>query len=197
MDGVLRGLVGDLVDVIRVYYGKLPEATEGADSARVAVVLGAQVLKGGKPSPALEARTLHAAKLYADGVVSLVVPTGGTGEHPPSEAEVMARMLRSEGVPEKDIVLEDRALNTWESAWLTSEILRRGEMEEVRVVTDSLHCARAVGAFLEAGIIAHAEPVYSSPMWTKADSRRRQFVREIGAVVWYRVRHGVGSRSRR
>ena len=194
--GVLR-MVGDLAAVIRVYRGKLPETAGRAKTSRVAVVLGAQVLKGGRPSPALEARTLHAAKLYADGAVSLVVPTGGTGEHPPSEAEVMARILRREGVPDRDILLEDEALNTWDSAWLAAGILRSRGIEEVRVVTDPLHCPRAVGAFREAEFIAHAEPVYSSPMWTEAGSRKGQFVREMGAVVWYRMRHGVGSRSRR
>ena len=190
------GLVGDLTAVIRVYSGKLPETAGRAKTSRVAVVLGAQVLKGGRPSPTLEARTLHAARLYADGAVSLVVPTGGVGEHPPSEAEVMYGILRREGVPERAILLEDKALNTWDSARLTAEVLRTRGVGEVRVVTDPLHCARAVGAFRGAGLIAHAEPVYSSPMWTEAGSRRGQFVREMGAVVWYRMRHGVGSRSR-
>ncbi len=197
MLAVLRGVVGDLVDVIRVYSGILPESAESDDRARVAVVLGAQVLKGGRPSPALEARTLHAARLYAEGEVALLVPTGGTGEHPPSEAEAMARILRREGAPDRDILLEDKALNTWESARLAAEILRPKGIEEVRVVTDPLHCTRAVAAFREVGLIARAEPVYSSPMWTKAGSRRDQFVREMGAIVWYGVRHGVGSRSRR
>jgi hypothetical protein len=41
-----------------------------------------------------------------------------------------------------------------------------------------------------------AEPVYSSPMWRKKWSRRGQFVRESGALVWYRIRHGVGLLSR-
>ncbi len=194
---MLGGLVGDLLDVIRVYRGKLPEAAKDADSARVAVILGAQVLKGGRPSPTLEARTIHAARLYAEDKVSLLVPTGGTGEHPPSEAEVMAGILGREGVPTRDILLEEKALNTWESARLTAEILRPRGVREVRVVTDPLHCARAVWAFGEAELIAWAEPVYSSPMWRKRGSRRGQLAREMGAVIWYRVRHGAGSRSRR
>ncbi len=195
--GELRGLVGDLAELIRVYSGKLPEDAKDADSARVAVILGAQVLKGERPSPTLEARTLHAARLYSEGKVSLLVPTGGTGEHPPSEAEVMARILRREGVPTRNILLEEKALNTWESAWLTAEILRPTGVSEVWIVTDPLHCARAVWAFREVGLIAWAEPVYSSPMWRKRGSRRGQLAREMGAVVWYRVRHGAGLRSRR
>ena len=45
-------------------------------------------------------------------------------------------------------------------------------------------------------VAAVGEPVYGSPMWRKKWSRRGQFVRESGALVWYRIRHGVGSLSR-
>jgi hypothetical protein len=38
--------------------------------------------------------------------------------------------------------------------------------------------------------------VCTSPMWRKKWSRRGQFVRERGALVWYRIRHGVGALSR-
>jgi len=70
------------------------------------------------------------------------------------------------------------------------------ELGAVLVVTDPLHCIRTVAAFRRAGLRAAAEPVYSSPMWREKWSRRGQFVRESGALVWYRIRHGVGARSR-
>ena len=128
--------------------------------------------------------------------MDLLIVTGGTGEHPPSEAEVMAGILRREGVPEEAVVLEDRALSTWDSAWLVAAIVRRRGLGPVRVVTDPLHCVRTIEAFGEAGLKAVAEPVYGSPMWRGRLSRRGQLAREIGAAVWYRTRHGVGSRSR-
>jgi uncharacterized SAM-binding protein YcdF (DUF218 family) len=57
----------------------------------------------------------------------LLVPTGGLGKHPPPEAEVMARVLREEGVPEEVVMIEDRALNTWDSAgW--SRVWRRSSV---------------------------------------------------------------------
>jgi uncharacterized SAM-binding protein YcdF (DUF218 family) len=160
------------------------------------VVLGAQVLPGGRASRVLEARVRHAARLYAEGEVDLLIVTGGTGEHPPSEAEVMAGILRREEVPKEAVVLEDRALSTWDSAWLVAAIVRPRGLGPVRVVTDPLHCVRTIEAFREAGLKAVAEPVYGSPMWRGRLSRRGQLVREIGAGVWYRTWHGVGSRSR-
>jgi hypothetical protein len=66
----------------------------------------------------------------------------------------------------------------------------------VLVVSDPLHCVRTVSAFDRAGLLAVAEPVYSSPMWRKKWSRRGQLVRESGALLWYRMRYGVGALSR-
>ncbi len=134
--------------------------------------------------------------MYARGELDLLIPTGGEGEHPPAEAAVMANILRETGVPQATILREDTASSTWESALRVAEIAASRGIGEVLVVTDPLHCVRTVAAFQRVGIIALAEPVYSSPMWRKKWSRRGQLVRESGALVWYRMRYGVGARSR-
>jgi uncharacterized SAM-binding protein YcdF (DUF218 family) len=190
----IGGLTRQLHTLFSIYRGKrLPPLLEGVpESARVAVVLGTQVLSDGRPSRTLEARVRHAARLYKEGKVGLLVPTGGLGDHPPSEAEVMARILREEGVPEDAVLLEDRALNTWDSARLVAGMADKLGVRSVVVVTDPLHCARAVAAFRKAGLMAWAEPVYSSPMWRGKWLRRGQLIREIGALAWYRIRYGVG-----
>ncbi|HET7478323.1 MAG TPA: YdcF family protein [Rubrobacteraceae bacterium] len=168
---------------------------ERAGEVRTAVILGAQVLRGGRASRTLEARVRHGAELYQRGAVDLLIPTGGLGEHPPREAEIMAWLLRDAGVPESAILLEDRATNTWESALFVAEMERQESIGEIRAVTDPLHCPRTIRAFREAGLRAWAEPVYSSPMWRVPLMRRGQLAREMVASVWYRVRHGIGSRS--
>ena len=174
--------------------GKLSDELT-ASEARVAVVLGAQVLRGGRPSRTLQSRALHAAELYAAGEVNCILPTGGLGEHGPTEAEVMARILRDAGVPEEAMLLEGEAASTWESAVRVECICREHGINGVRLVTDPLHCVRAVEAFRWVGVRAAAAPAYESPMWRIPMLRRGQLMREIGALVWYRVRHGVGSRS--
>ncbi|HKH10239.1 MAG TPA: YdcF family protein, partial [Rubrobacter sp.] len=180
-----------------VYLGaeRVPDADE--NRPRYAVVLGTQVLPGGRPSRTLEARVRHAARLHAAGLVDRILVTGGVGKHPPSEAEVMARILRREGVPGEAIRLEDEAESTWDSARLVAPLLAGEGVAEVLAVTDPLHCVRTVAAFRKTGLITRAEPVYSSPMWRVPWLRRGQFLRESGALVWYRVRHGVGARSPR
>jgi uncharacterized SAM-binding protein YcdF (DUF218 family) len=189
-------LLWELGELFRVYRCRSSDLAEGRARPRVAVILGAQVLRGGGPSPTLEARTRHAGRLYAGAGIDLLIPTGGVGEHPPAEADVMFEILQEMGVPERAIVREDKAQSTWESALRVAEVVRRRGLEEVVVVSDPLHCVRAVSAFSRTGLLAVAEPVYSSPMWRKKWSRRGQFVRESGALVWYRMRYGVGTLSR-
>jgi uncharacterized SAM-binding protein YcdF (DUF218 family) len=201
LPAVPDSLFGELWALLRLYRGEpvFPEDTlEGA--AEAVVVLGTQVLAGGRPSATLLARARHAARLYAGGKVARVIPTGGVGEHPPSEAEVAARVLRESGVPEEDILLEEKAQSTRDSARLVAAMARERGIRSLVLVTDPLHCVRSVGAFRAEGFEAQASPVYSSPMWRMAWLRRGQFLREIGATIWYRMRRGrvrrrAGSRS--
>ena len=190
-------LIGELQALVRVYRGRsVASESDTPDGAEAAVVLGAQVLSGGRPSGTLRARTRHAARLYNEGGAGLVIPTGGVGEHPPSEAEVAARILREAGVPEEAILLEGEARNTWESARLVGEMARERGIQSLLLVTDPLHCVRTVGVFRAEGLLVRASPVYSSPMWRERGPRLGQFLREIAAVIWYRIRRRTESRFR-
>jgi uncharacterized SAM-binding protein YcdF (DUF218 family) len=182
--------------LVEVYRSGTPPPGDAPEEIQVAVVLGTEVLSGGRPSSTLAARVHHAAGLYARRRVRLIIATGGVGKHPPAEAEVMGRVLGEEGVPDDAVMLEDRALNTWDSARFVTGMAKRLGVSDVLVVTDPLHCVRSVAAFEQAGLGAWAEPVYGSPMWRGRWARRGQFVRELGALVWYRIRYGVGTRSR-
>lgn len=189
-------LIGELRTLVRLYRGEsvFPQIASLGVADGAAVVLGAQVLPGGRPSGTLHARTLHAARLYAAGTVEFLIPTGGVGEHPPSEAEVMAEILQRAGVPKEDILLESRAGSTRESARLVAAMARGRGVQSLLLVTDPLHCVRAVEAFRVEGFEAQVSPVYSSPTWHRRGMRRGQFAREIGALLWYRMRRGKAKR---
>ena len=190
---VLRGLAAELWRLLQVYRGDRRDFEEmKGERPRFAVVLGTQVLADGRPSRTLAARVRHAAQMHEAGRVDRVLVTGGLGKHPPTEAEVMARVLRDEGVPGESILTEDRAESTWDSARLVAAMAEDEGVGEVLVVTDPLHCVRTAAAFRRAGLMASPEPVYSSPMWRDPWQRRGQFFRESGALVWYAMRHGVG-----
>ena len=192
-----RGVLEWIRTLVDVYRGGAPPPGDAPEEIQVAVVLGTEVLSGGRPSRTLAARVRHAAGLYERGRVRLIIASGGLGKHPPAEADVMGRVLGEEGVPDHAVMLEDRALNTWDSARFVTGMAKRLGVSDVLVVTDPLHCVRTVAAFERAGLGAWAEPVYDSPMWRGSWARLGQFVRELGALVWYRIRYGVGTRSRR
>ena len=110
---------------------------------KVALILGAAVWLGGVPSPTLRRRTLHAAGLWRAGEVQALVPCGGLGTHPPTEAEAMRRLLLSEGVPEDAIRIEDRSRNTHENILLALPLLAELSATEAVIVTDATHAPRA------------------------------------------------------
>lgn len=191
--GALRRIAGDLRALLRVYRGDLSALeSEGAGTEDLIVVLGAQVRAGGRPSRALVARARHAGLMYSSGGAGPIVVSGGVGEHPPSEAEVMAAILREQGVPEASILREAASLSTRHSAHHVAVLARGLDATGATLVTDPLHCVRAASAFRAEGLRVRAEPATESPMWREPRERLGQFLRESGAVVWYGLRQGPG-----
>ena len=140
----------------------------------------------------MRVRALHAARLYAEGYVKVVIPTGGVGKHPPSEAEAISAILKNAAVPDRSILPEDQARNTLGSARRIAKLARSEGTKDFLVVTDPLHCIRAVSAFEASGLPATAAPAYESPMWTEEGLRRGQLLREAVAICWYRLRYRAG-----
>jgi len=110
---------------------------------RVALVLGAAVWPGGAPSPTLARRTRHAAGLWRAGRIDAVIGCGGIGDHPPAEAEVIASILRAQGVAEAAIHHEDRSTTTRENLTHALPVLQRLKADQVVIVTDPWHAPRA------------------------------------------------------
>lgn len=185
--GRLRGIRDDLRALLRVYRGDLSRLARPETGRRpeLVVVLGAQVRAGGVPSRTLAARARHAGALYARGEAGRILVSGGVGEHPPSEAGVMAAILAEYGVPEREVLREAASHSTRQSAHHAAVLARRLGVEEVVIVTDPLHCVRAASAFRAEGLRVRVEPVAESPMWRESGERRAQFARELGAGLWY------------
>ena len=111
----------------------------------------AALLLGGSP-PVMDARAQAAAALYREGLVPLIIPTGGA-RHPDqgcaeTEAEYLARALRGLGVPDEAIFLEREALTTRENMILGEAKIERvlhlrGEFS-VYIVTSAFHLRRSL-----------------------------------------------------
>ena len=130
--------------------------------AGAALVLGAAVL-GDEPSPVLIERLRHAEELYRSGNVGKIVVTGGLSpEDDLSEAVASRNWLRAEGVPEADIVLEDRSRTTFENFALAKPILEQAGIRDVLIVSDPLHMRRAKLIADRTGISADSSPTRTS-----------------------------------
>lgn len=120
------------------------------------IVIHGAGLNGTDLTPLLRGRVDRAYDLWVkQDKKGVFVPSGGRGaDEEISEAEAMARYLRSRGVPDSAIVLEDRSTTTWENLTYSRDLITRlssGTPERAALVTSDYHVfrtamyARAVG----------------------------------------------------
>lgn len=158
----------------------------GVDDSRPAeaiLVLGAAVFESGKPSPVLEARVAHAVSLYRRGLAPQIVLTGGVRAHPPSEAEVMARLAMAAGVPCDALVLETRANTTQQSVQFTAALLEERDVQSIIVVSSPFHLFRATWMVRNAGFVAYGSGPRDDPLWANPVVRWRYILREAWCFV--------------
>jgi uncharacterized SAM-binding protein YcdF (DUF218 family) len=130
--------------------------------AGAAMVLGAAVL-GDEPSPVLVERLRHAEELYQAGDVRKIVVTGGLSpEDDLSEAVASRNWLEAEGIPERDIVVEDQSRTTFENFQLAKPIMEQAGISDVLIVSDPLHMRRAKLIADRTGIVAETSPTRTS-----------------------------------
>ena len=157
------------------------------DPRPAALILGCAVWPDG-PSPALRRRTLHAAGLWHRGEVAALIPCGGLGRHPPSEAQAIRALLLAEGVPDSAIHLEDRSRSTHENIAFALPILADLGLKAVVIVTDLTHAPRA--RLIARGLGLRATTASPSLRSARLRSTLRQVLREVPAtaVALWRLR---------
>ncbi len=88
------------------------------------------------------------ARRYPD---ARVVFTGGNGnlwgDPNTSEADIMRRFLKNEGIDPARVILEDRSRNTWENVVLCQPLVAPKRGETWLLITSAVHMPRAMGIF--------------------------------------------------
>ena len=142
-------------------YDRLPEDLPKDDSLCI-VVLGFQLLPDGGMSQEMLGRcelALAAAKQYPNAF--LAVTGGGTavGNAAVTEAGVMARWFREQGIDESRIILEDRSSTTEENAKFTLKILTEQypQIRSIAIVTSDYHVPLGCTLFTEAALLYGCE----------------------------------------
>ena len=126
------------------------------------VLLGAGTARipqsdGVEPGMFAYARILGAGELYQDCRKStthctIIVSGGDSVRHGVSEAAVYRDVLVRLGVPNDDIVVESKSLNTYQNAQLTSEILKAYVGGRVLLVSSGFHLRRSALYFEHFGV---------------------------------------------
>lgn len=114
-------------------------------SADVIVVFGAGTDKEGNPLQT--ERISRAVELYKQGLASKILFTGGKSKYGYIESESMQKYAVSLGVKEEDMILEKEALNTYENAKNSFEIIKNNKFEKIILVTTCYHTRRAFASF--------------------------------------------------
>lgn len=154
--------------------------------ADAAIVLGAAQWNG-KPSPVFEGRLKQAIELYKDDKVEYLVFTGGKSENAKSsEAEVGKSYALEKGVPEKDILYEDRSLITEENLINAKRVTNEKGIHSFLLVSDQFHLKRAVEMAKNQGMKVKGVPTQYSAyqsLETKVPFFLREWAYSMGQPV--------------
>ncbi len=120
----------------------------------LAVVLGNEVLKSGKPSVRLQARLDCAADIFRRHLARALLVSGGVGKSGFDEATVMKQYLVSQGIPAGAIFSDHEGVNTMATAINTARLAKATHFSRIIIVTQYYHIARAILAFHKVGLVS-------------------------------------------
>ena len=119
------------------------------------IIHGSGLLNGDRVSKLLRDRLDKAVEIYRqDPTPPILIPSGGKGaDETVAEADAMKLYLLSRGIPEKDIIPENRSATTRENLLFSKEILDRFDGRKyTALVSSNYHVYRALRYCREIGL---------------------------------------------
>lgn len=167
-----------ITECVIIGYG----SKEPQPNADYVLVLGAQV-KGTRLTYALQARLDIAYEYAVNNPESIVIVSGGQGPgEDVTEAYAMAEYLKSKGLDESRLILEDRSTSTYENIEYSKQLMDSIDLNVV-LVTNHFHVYRGVGVAKRQGLI-NVEGLGAPTKWYTIPN---QYVREAFAVIKYKI----------
>jgi len=109
------------------------------------LLLGVELGQGDKPTDELRARCSAAAEAYRQRLSETIVVCGGMlPGHAASEADVMARLLCENSVPDSAIIRENQSRDTMENMRFAARRLGGAKGKRVLVITSDYHLRRSL-----------------------------------------------------
>jgi uncharacterized SAM-binding protein YcdF (DUF218 family) len=147
---------------------RFPPWNAGQGAPDGIVVLGgavSPVISAARGEPALNEsaeRMTAVAALARQYPRARIIFSGGSGSlfpGEPHEADYVAPLWESFGIPRQRVLFERQARNTAENARFTKELAHPRAGEHWLLITSAYHMPRAIGAFRRAGFAVEAYPV--------------------------------------
>ena len=143
----------------RIYSFRNVRSDAPADAA---VVLGAAVWSA-DVSPVFRERINHGIDLYRRGRVQKLIFTGGQGNpNELTESQAARQYALKNGVPARDILIEEKSHTTFENIVYAKELADRHGLKRVLIVSDPLHMKRAMTMASDVGLVAEPSPTPST-----------------------------------
>lgn len=155
----------------------------GKEKAGAIVVLGGGTESKGFPRQTVEInaggdRILYGSELFLEGKSDLLLVGGSyidwlNGEtivenRVSSPASEMAEIAEKLGVPNENILIQDRSLNTYQEAVEDAALLKERGIEKIILVSSATHMRRAVPLFEKQGLTVIPAPCdysFSDQQW--------------------------------
>ena len=159
--------------------------------ADTAIILGAGTADG-EISPVFRERIHHGIWLYQNGYVDTLIFTGGVGEgNARSDAWVAGQYAIERGVPEENILLEEKSTITQENIANAKKIMDEKGYRTAIIVSDPLHMKRAMLMARDYGIEAYSSPTPTS-RYISLKTKIPFLAREEFFYIGYKVYRMVG-----
>ena len=139
-----------------------------------------------------KSRTLEAVKLYKDGWAPKLVFSGAALDpNSVSNAKAMQMIAEEEGVPVRDILLEENSANTGQNAAGVAKIVNDKQWKQIILVTSPYHQRRAGILFgramgPEVDIINHSttDEAWRRSHWWASEFSRQLTISELQKTIF-------------
>ena len=160
------------------------------------IILGCAIRKDGTLTPLLRGRVDKAlrferAQFQKTGKHAFFVPSGGQGaDEVISEAEAMKRYLMEQGVPEEQILKEDKSVNTFQNMQFSGKVIRNHAADladkSIAFSTTNYHVFRGY-------VLAQKNGFYAQGLSAKTKFYffPNAFLREFIGMLWDKKIHHI------
>lgn len=141
--GILLVLCVAFVATIAIHYNLVSRGDTSQTHFDTIVVLGYPANPDGTPSPEQRERVLEGVREYKAGIAPRLIMTGGAAHNEYTEANSMARLAESQGVPASDVIEEPQAKNTIQNIFYSAQIMQAHQWKTAEIVSSPSHLPRS------------------------------------------------------